>query len=93
MQKKSIQEINEIYDLELSKIITTIKKNNFKKILLQLPEGLKPYALEIANHLEENTNSTYFIWLGSCFGACDIPQIKDIDLTIQFGHNSMGFKN
>ncbi len=92
MQKKSIQEINEIYDLELNKILNTIKKHNYKKILLQFPDGLKLYVLEITNYLQENTKSNFFIWLGSCFGACDIPQIKNIDLTIQFGHNEFGFE-
>ena len=49
-------------------------------------------GLEI--HAELKTNSKIFIWLDSCFGACDIPlELKNlkIDLLIQFGHNQWPF--
>jgi 2-(3-amino-3-carboxypropyl)histidine synthase len=84
---KKIDEIQKKYDLELGKAIAEIKKikKKNKKVLLQFPEGLKPFAPEIADYLREKTDADIFIWLGACFGACDIPQ-TDADLTIQFGH-------
>ncbi len=94
MQKKTIKELEEVYDLELDKIISEIKKQRAKLVLLQFPDGLKPYATTIVDYLEEKTNSEFLIWLGSCFGACDTPvgleKIKPkIDLMIQFGHSAM----
>ena len=80
------------YDLELDKCVNKIKKQKAKKVLIQLPDGLKPKASEIAKYLEEKTKANIFIWLNSCYGACDIPNIKDMDLVIQFGHSDFMFK-
>jgi 2-(3-amino-3-carboxypropyl)histidine synthase len=90
----NIKEIQEKYDLELEKVISQIKKTKAKLVLLQFPDGLKPYATTIVDYLEQKTDAKFLIWLGSCFGACDTPvgieNIKPkIDLTIQFGHNEM----
>ena len=78
------------YNLELEKAITEIKKQKAKKICIQLPDGLKPKAKEIADKIEKETNANVFIWLGSCFGACDVPEHIEklgIDLLIQWGHS------
>ena len=95
MQKKSIQEIEEIYDLELNRIIKEIKNSKAKRVLLQFPDGIKPYATVIASEISEKTSAECLIWLGSCFGACDIPvdvsQIG-VDLIIQFGHSAWSFR-
>ena len=91
----NLKELNEKYDLELDKAIENIRKSKAKLVLLQFPEGLKQYATEIVDYLESKTERVEFlIWSGSCYGACDLPVgfggIKpEIDLTIQFGHNSM----
>jgi len=94
MNKKTIEELKEKYDLELEKIIFEIKKAEAKLVLLQFPDGLKPYATSVVDYLESKTNAEFLIWFGSCFGACDTPigldKIKPkIDLTIQFGHNEL----
>ncbi len=71
----------EDYDFEIKKINDIIKKIEPSNVLIQLPDGLKPIATEIADKI----NSEVFIWAGSCFGACDLPNV-DFDLLIQFGH-------
>jgi 2-(3-amino-3-carboxypropyl)histidine synthase len=91
---KNIKDIEEKYNLELDKVVSQIKKNKAKLVLLQFPDGLKPYATTIVDYLEEKTNTQFLIWVGSCFGACDSPtgienMKPKIDLTIQFGHNEM----
>jgi len=94
MQKKTISEINEKYDLEIERIVRTIGKEKAKKVLLQFPEGMKPYAQQICSHIEDITDSSCFIWLGTCFGACDIPIEVDkigVDLIVQFGHSSWSY--
>lgn len=92
MINKTIEKLNEKYNLQLNKVITEIKKNNAKFILLQFPDGLKPYATSVVDYLRQKTEAEFIIWLGSCYGACDTPvgleRLKPkIDLTIQFGHN------
>ncbi len=97
--KINITKIKEKYNLELDKIIKKIKKQKPKNVLLQFPDGLKPYAMAITDYLNENLKNEKFkteflIWFGSCFGACDTPvgleSIKPkIDLLIQFGHSEL----
>lgn len=81
----SLDELDKKYDMELNRIILEIKKNKAKKVLLQFPDGLKPYAPAVAEYLKEKTSAEIRIWLGSCFGSCDIPS-SGVDLVIQFGH-------
>jgi len=94
MRKYSIEELQKRYDLELDKVILQIKESKSKFVLLQFPDGLKIYATTIVDFLEKNTNAEFFIWLGSCYGACDTPILpkkieEKIDLVIQFGHSDM----
>ena len=79
------------YDLELNKVIERIKKDNAKMVCVQLPDGLKPRAKEIQLAIEKNTDASVLFWMGSCYGACDVPlQVErlGVDLLIQFGHST-----
>lgn len=81
-----------IKDLELDKAIKHIKEVEAKTVLIQMPEGLKPKGLEIATTLEKETGAEVFIWAGACYGSCDVPpDIKAVDLLIQFGHSIWPF--
>ena len=90
-----LDELNQKYELELDKIAENIEKNSAKVVLLQFPDGLKQYATEITNYLKSQSKETNFIiWLGTCYGACDMPVLnkkteEKIDLVIQFGHNEL----
>jgi len=91
---KTIQELEKDYDLEFDKVISEIKKTKAKLVLLQFPDGLKPYATAVVDYLEEKTKAEFIIWLDTCYGACDTPVGLDnlkpkIDLVIQFGHNEL----
>ncbi len=80
------------YNLELDRIVKEIKKIKAKTICIQLPDGLKDKATEIASYIEKNTNAKIFIWLGSCYGACDTLNLdKEVDLLVQFGHTKWKF--
>jgi len=74
-------------NLQLEKAIAKIKQENPKIVLIQLPDGLKPKAREIKKELQQHTLAEIYFWLNSCYGACDLPKVKDIDLLIQFGHS------
>ena len=83
------------YDLELDKVVEIIKKEKAKLVCIQLVDGLKPKALDIVKYLESKTNARILVWMGSCFGACDVPlELKNlnIEILIQFGHNKFGFE-
>ena len=78
------------YDLELQKVVHTIKEKKARLVCLQLPDGLKPFAAEIEQEINSKTDATVLLWLGSNFGACDIPQGLSrigVDLLICWGHN------
>jgi len=97
MINKTIEELEGRYELELNKVANEIKKSKAKLVLLQFPDGLKPYATKIVDFLEKQTEkekTEFLIWLGSCYGACDFPTGIErinpkIDLVVQFGHNEM----
>jgi len=96
MEIKTIEDLNEKYDLELEKVLVNIRKSKAKLVLLQFPDGLKQYATTVVDFLGEKTSGKveFLIWLGSCYGACDTPVLgkdaeKKIDLVIQFGHNEL----
>ena len=83
------------YELELDVILERIKGLEIRNqkleekggisVLLQLPDGLKPWGLVICDYLEREAGVEISIWLGACFGACDLPD-SDTDLVVQFGH-------
>lgn len=83
-------ELNSDYDLELERVIKEVKKARAKLVCIQLPEGLKPLATQIVDEIEKSTKAKCLIWLGTCFGACDIPNldsvIPKIGLLVQWGH-------
>ena len=84
-----------LYNLELEKALTKIQETNAKTVCIQLPDGLKPDAKEIHNTIVEKTGVRVLIWLGSNFGACDIPlglERMGVDLLISWGHNRFNKK-
>ncbi|MBN1385483.1 diphthamide synthesis protein [Candidatus Woesearchaeota archaeon] len=78
-----------MYDLEINRLKEEIRKRNAKRVLLQLPDGLKPKAKEIVDELQKYSAVEVFVWLGSCYGGCDIPDVKalGVDLIVQYGHS------
>ena len=93
MKTKNINDIE--YDLELDRVTSEIKKQKAKRVLIQLPDGLKPYAAsivgELKNKLGSKSKTEIFVWLDSCYGACDVPSAEaeklGVDMIIQFGHS------
>lgn len=77
------------YDLELDRVVKEIKKKKARLVCIQLPDGLKPKANIIQKEIEQKTKAKVIIWGGSCFGACDTPDLSQlkVDLLIQWGHS------
>ena len=78
------------YSIDLEKIIKKIKKEKIKRVAIQVPEGLKTYASQIVEFLENKAKVTVIISADPCFGACDVANYEyknlDVDLFIQIGH-------
>jgi 2-(3-amino-3-carboxypropyl)histidine synthase len=82
------------YDLELDRTAREIIKAKAKRVLIQLPDGLKPNAQEIVLFLQKKTKAEILIWGGSAFGACDIPiETKNlgVDFLVHYGHSQWVF--
>ena len=79
-----------LYNPELDKAVSKIRETKAKLVCIQLPDGMKQYAREIEGEIHSQTGARVLIWLGSNFGACDIPLglgRMGIDLLISWGHN------
>ena len=74
-----------MYDFEIKRINQEIKKRKAKRVLIQLPEGLKHEFVKIADKLAAEAVLSGDL----CFGACDIQTHPETDLTIHFGHSKM----
>ena len=79
-----------MFNLDEKKVIDFIKQNECKKVLLQLPDGLKKQSDQLVKKLERETGAEILIWFGSNFGSCDLPisvKTLGIDLVVGLGHN------
>jgi len=78
------------YDIDLEETAKIINKKNYKKVALQIPEGLKVHFIKFVEFLEENTKAEILISADPCFGACDQGcfELKSlgVDFIIQIGH-------
>jgi len=78
------------YDIDVETAFKDIKKNGYKTVALQIPEGLKMDALKIVDYLEKETNIKIIVSADQCFGACDIAddEIKNlgVECIIHIGH-------
>lgn len=76
-------------------ILEMIKKIKAKKILIQIPEGLKRSATDLIDFLEKN-NIECLLSIEPCFGACDLrdkeAKILGCDALLHIGHADFGLK-
>ena len=77
------------FDFEEERIKQEIAKLNAKRVLLQMPEGLKPEGPRLARIIEK-TGALPMISADPCYGACDLAtdeaESLGIDLIVHFGH-------
>lgn len=82
-----------MYDLEIERVSEEVRRRGSRRVLLQLPDGLRPRAIEIVKSLKEMTDVEYFLHGGSCYGGCDLAlhqgEAVKADLIIHYGHNKM----
>lgn len=80
------------FDFEEERIKQEIKRLGAKRVLLQMPQGLKPQAAKIAQTIEAS-GAVAIISADPCYGACDIALHEaeglGADLIVHFGHAKM----
>jgi len=77
-----------MYDFDLTELFQKLKDGGYTTVLLQLPEGLKTRATELADQFSQN-NFTPIIHIDPCYGACDRLETDIADAIIQFGHTEI----
>ncbi len=79
-----------MYTFEEDKLVQEIKKRKARRVLLQLPEGLKKEALRIAELIENACGVEVIVSGEPCWGACDLAldEAKQVqaDLLVLYGH-------
>jgi len=80
------------FALEEKRLIEEISKRGAKRVLIQLPEGLKAEGPRLAA-IAEKAGALAIVSADPCYGACDLatPDAKslDADLIIHYGHSKM----
>lgn len=82
-----------MYQLEEDRIFDEIRRRGSKRVLLQMPEGLKPVGFQLAQRIEKETGVEVFVSGDPCYGACDLALYPkkhiDADLLVHLGHASI----
>ncbi len=79
-----------LYDLELDRVISKVSELGASRVLLQLPDGMRPFAVQLVSAINEATGASVFLSGDSCYGACDIAidqaRALKVDLIVHYGH-------
>ena len=79
-----------MYDFEEERLVRELKKHKPKRVLLQLPEGLKKEAVHIAELIQEKGKIQVVVSGEPLWGACDIAineaKMVNADLIVIYGH-------
>lgn len=80
------------FDFEEERVRQEIRRLGAKRVLIQLPEGLKPEAPRLAR-LVEKAGALPIVSADPCYGACDLAiseaESLGVDMMIHFGHSKM----
>lgn len=73
--------------------MTTIKKQGYKTIAIQIPEGLKRSIFPLIEAIKKETHATILVSADPCYGACDVINYEqknlDVDCVIHIGHTEI----
>jgi len=87
-----------LLDLEQERIISEIVGRNSRRVLLQVPEGLRPTAFQLSRLVERRTSAEIIISADPCYGSCDLALSEaaalSADLIVHMGHSEpLGISN
>jgi len=87
-----IQMKTKTFDLEEKRLEEETRKREAKRVLIQLPEGLKAEGPRLAS-IVERTGAIAIVSADPCYGACDLATMdaKNLgaDMIIHYGHSPM----
>ena len=80
-----------MFDLEEERLLAEITGRGARRILIQLPDGLKNEGPRLATLVRTKTNAEAFVSATPAWGACDLSldaahRLK-ADLLVHYGHN------
>jgi 2-(3-amino-3-carboxypropyl)histidine synthase len=82
----------ETFDLEEERLVDEVRRRGPKRVLVQLPEGLKGEGPRLASIIEK-AGALPIISADPCYGACDlaIPEAESLsaDLIVHYGHSEI----
>lgn len=80
------------FDLEEERVKSEVIERGARRVIVQLPEGLRSEAHRIASIIEE-AGALPIISADPCYGACDLAmseaRLLSADLLIHFGHSGV----
>lgn len=80
-----------MYDLEEERLVAEITGRGVRRLLIQLPDGLKNEGPRLASLVRERTGAQVFVSATSAWGACDLSLDAAIrlkaELLVHYGHN------
>jgi 2-(3-amino-3-carboxypropyl)histidine synthase len=80
-----------LFNLEEETIIGEVSKRKCRRVLLQVPEGLRPNAFQLARLVESRTSAEAIISADPCYGSCDLALSEasalNADLIVHVGHS------
>jgi len=82
----------ETFDLEEERLVDEIRRRGPKRVLMQLPEGLKGEGARLASIIERG-GALPIISADPCYGACDLAiheaESLSADLIVHYGHSEI----
>jgi len=80
-----------MFDLDQSKLVSEITERGARRVLIQLPDGLKNEGTRLARMVRAKTGADVFVSASPAWGACDLSldaatRLK-ADLIVHYGHN------
>ncbi len=78
-----------MFDIDLTSAISEIKRLRARIVALQVPEGLKKRAYQIAEDIENKAGVEVLVVAEPCYGACDVPSslFDIVDAIVNVGHS------
>jgi len=81
----------DMFDLEEERVLAEITGRGARRIIIQLPDGLKSEGSRLASVIQKKTGAEVFVSATSAWGACDLSldaaaRLKG-DLLVHYGHN------
>ncbi|MBS7616435.1 diphthamide biosynthesis enzyme Dph2 [Candidatus Bathyarchaeota archaeon] len=77
------------FDFEEERVKQEIIKHGAKRVLIQLPDGLKEEGPRLAR-IAEKTGALPIVSADPCYGACDLATVEaeslDADVIVHYGH-------